>query len=299
MTESAGKENHMKKIRFIVIMVCCLMLSNVLPAIASEEGALPKVIDNADLLTETEEAELSAKITEMVTQYQTDVVLVTEYQKQASDIQEEADLLLENPGYGIGDSKSGILFVLEMNDREWAISTQGDAITKFSDYDLEDMGEIATQYFADGQYYMGFDTYLNKVDGCLASGRSFETQSSDEKGTEGQQEVSGEPEESAKPTDYILPALISGLVISIVYMVHMKSGMKTANMQKNANAYQREDARTQIRTRELFLTSTVHRRPIEREEKGSGSGGITPSRTHSTTHRSSSGTRHGGAKGKF
>lgn len=284
----------MKKIRYIAVMVCCLLLMSIMPAAASEEASLPKVIDNAELLTDAEEAELTAKIIKITAQYQTDVVLVTEYQKQEADIQEEADLLLEKPGYGIGESRSGILFVLEMNNREWAISTQGDAITKFSDYDLNDMGESAVQYFADGQYYMGFATYLDKADRCLERGME---ESYTEIEEEDVQEVSGE--KTSKPTDYVLPALISGLVITVIYMAHMKSGMKTSNMQKDASAYQRKDARSQIRTRELFLTSSIRRRPIETEQKNTGSGGKMPSRTHSTTHRSSSGMKHGGTRGKF
>ena len=150
----------MKKIRFIEELIC-MVLINVIPVYTTEGVSLHNVVDNADLLSDAEETELTTLVNDIATVCQIDVVLVTENQRQEADIQAEADMLFDSNGYGIGDKKNGVLFVLDMGNREWAISTHGDAIMLFSDYDLNSLGQTAAQnYFANGQYRDGFVTYV-------------------------------------------------------------------------------------------------------------------------------------------
>ena len=51
----------MKKIRFIAALLC-LFLVNVIPVSANEEAGQPKVIDEVELLSNEEEAELTEQI---------------------------------------------------------------------------------------------------------------------------------------------------------------------------------------------------------------------------------------------
>lgn len=263
----------MKKIRFMAALLC-LVLVNVIPVSATEEVSLPKVVDNADLLSDAEETELTTLVNDIATVYQIDVVLVTENQRQEADIQAEADMLFDSNGYGIGDKKNGVLFVLDMGNREWAISTHGDAIMLFSDYDLNSLGQTAAQnYFANGQYRDGFVTYVagivricekklnsqgneqnagdesTEANGTAAA-EADDTEDATDEVEKNQAPNSGiadtdqtqtgmePPSEPASPTDYLYPAFLGALIITIIYMVSMKKGMKKARKQQNADVYQ-------------------------------------------------------------
>ena len=157
----------MKRLRLIAAALC-LLAANVIPVAASEGTDLPKVIDDAGILSDYDETRLSSQIDEMTQQYQIDIVLMTENRRQEGTAQAEADMQYVNRGYGIGEGKDGILFLLDMGSREWAISTNGAAMTMFSDYDLSALGDhAASGYFSSDQYYQGFQSYLKELDKTL------------------------------------------------------------------------------------------------------------------------------------
>ena len=332
----------MKKIRFMAALLC-LVLVNVIPVSATEEVSLPKVVDNADLLSDAEETELTTLVNDIATVYQIDVVLVTENQRQEADIQAEADMLFDSNGYGIGDKKNGVLFVLDMGNREWAISTHGDAIMLFSDYDLNSLGQTAAQnYFANGQYRDGFVTYVagivricekklnsqgneqnagdesTEANGTAAAEADDTEDATDEveknhapnsgiADTDQTQTGMEPPSEPASPTDYLYPAFLGALIITIIYMVSMKKGMKKARKQQNADVYQSRDASMQIRKSDVFLTTSITKTPVKQKDPDPPRRPDPPrdsdsqrySRTTTTVHTSDNGETHGGASGKF
>lgn len=290
----------MKKIH-IVVLTLCLIFANVIPVFA-EENTTHKVIDEGQVMTDVEKEQLTEKIEGLIGKYQIDIVVATETQKSASTIQDEADLMFEDRGYGLGSTKDGILFLVSINDREWAISTSGNAIGMFSDYDLSSMGEaVAANYFADGYYADGFEDYLGRLDRKLDAGvnqgqQGVGNSTGNTPRIEVQEVVTEEAEEPWGAAAYIIPAMIVGLVITIVYMNSMKRTMNTATGQLDALGYQKGNADAQIRREDIFLTSSISRRPIE---KNDNQGSQTASHHRATVHRSSSGGRHGGASGKF
>lgn len=324
----------MKKIQFVAA-VFCLFLVNVMPVSAYDAASLPKVVDNAGLLTVAEEAELTEKINSISEKYQMDVVLYTQSKKQDADIQNEADLLFDNNGYGIGATKDGMLFLLSMQEREWAISTHGKTIDMFTTYELNKMGQDSAQnYFSKGLYKDGFNNFLSTLGGTIDREEGLAEQGNAEANSEANAEANPEAnaagnvdaadEDTAKtdqnakdqtqdssaafaeeqeqeeeyedeektPVDYIIPALICGLIITLIIMWRMKKKMKTAYAQDNADVYKSKDIATKIYKNEEYLTSRTTKKRLEKNEpKKSGSQG--------GTHTSSNGERHGGASGKF
>lgn len=339
----------MKRIRFFAAVLLCMFLVNIIPVSASDEVNLPKVVDNADILTDAEETELTGLIDGIVTQYQIDVILVTENQRQEASAQAEADMLFDSNGYGVGEKKDGVLFLVDMNAGEWAISTHGDAIALFTDYDLNMLGQNAAQgYFSNGQFGVGFRSYLEELSqkleeklnppvngqsageesadanaGAENSGADTENpagndQSSNDKSTNDKSsndQSSKKPvhvkteltEKTKSPADFIIAALVCGLIITLIYMKVMRSGMKTAYKQKNADTYKRKDASTKIRKKDVFLSSSVTKIPIKQDSKSqpdkyekSGNQKSTKSSSFWTTDDTEkNGEKHGGASGSF
>lgn len=321
----------MKRIRMAVLALCLIFI-NVMPVYA-QENTTPKVIDDGSAMYIWEEQNLTQKIETMIEKYQIDIVVATETQKSSSTIQNEADLMFDNRGYGLGDTRDGILFLVSVNDREWAISTSGNAIEMFSDYDLSSMGEsVASNYFAEGDYAGGFGDFLKQLDQKLDAnlnqqqgigdgtdgntGSSTDsgagttapyTQNSDSQttsgssagnqaGTEVRETVQEDVEGSRVTVGYVIGAMFIGLVITAVFMGNMKRKMNTVSGQRDAANYQKGNTNAQIRKEDIFLTSSISKRPIEKKEDHNSP---PASRTKTTVHRSSNGNRHGGASGKF
>ena len=60
--------------------------------------------------------------------------------------QDYADDFFDYNDYGMGEDKSGILFLITMSERKWCISTHGEAIQIFTDagqeYMTDNLGHI-------------------------------------------------------------------------------------------------------------------------------------------------------------
>lgn len=104
----------MKQIRFMAVLLI-LFLVNGMPVSANEESSLPKVIDEAELLSEAEEAALTEQIYGIGEEYQIDVILVMKRQIQEADLNAEAKNLYNQNGYGIGNDKNAIMLIIELN----------------------------------------------------------------------------------------------------------------------------------------------------------------------------------------
>ena len=88
----------------------------------------------------------------------------------------------------------------------------------------------------------------------------------------------------------VLPiCIVIGLVGAFLIVGSMKSQLKTVRKQAAAANYVRKGSMQLTAQQDLFLYNKIDR--VKKEEK-SGSG-------DSTTHKSSSGTTHGGGRGKF
>lgn len=162
-------------------------------------------------------------------------------------------------------------------------------MTMFSDYDLSALGDhAASGYFSSDQYYQGFNPYLkelnktlernlnpqkeeNKLGDALASaiadGQKEAESKQEEKAEETAEETDAKPKEPKGPEDYIIPALVCGLILTILYMASLKSGMKTANMQKDAQGYQRRRCCVSD-TQERYLSYQQHHEEADRAKAG-------------------------------
>lgn len=247
-----------------------------------EQALLPRLVDEADLLNSSEEAELLERLDEISEAYQTDVVIVTTYSLDGKTATEFADDFFDYNGYGFGETYDGILFLLSMEYRDWAISTTGSGIRAFTDAGLEYMVDEFLGDISDGEYAKGLHKYTDLVEQFL------------------EQAASGNPygidNMPRKPLAwYWLPIAIGvGLLISFIIVSVMKNKLVSVKRQAAADDYVRQDSFVLNDQRDLYLYSNVTRqvRPKESSSSGGGSGG-------SRTHTSSSGRSHGGSSGKF
>ena len=252
----------MKKL-FAYVLTIVLILSMAVPAFA-EDSHIPRVVNNADLLSSDEEALLEREISNLRSELSLDIVIVTTYGTGSKNIQNFADDFYDNNGYGYGSDNSGILLLLDMQAREWYMSTCGEDIRIFSDNDLDELGEEIVDDLSDGDYYQAFSLWLDELPGYAEDYR------------EGGSIFSNLP-----------LALVIGLVAALITILIMRSSMNTAKLQKGAVDYMKDGSFHLRQRSDVFLYSRVSRVPRPKNNGGS------------SVHRSSGGVRHGGRGGKF
>ena len=124
----------------LVAMLCCLVLT--IPAFAVNAGAtstLPRLVDDAQTLTNDDTVYILDKLNSVSEQYECDVVIVTIESLEGDSVVAYADDFFDYNGYGYGSSRDGILLLVSTQDREYAMSTSGSGIDIFTDHVLSNM----------------------------------------------------------------------------------------------------------------------------------------------------------------
>ncbi|MGM9602889.1 MAG: TPM domain-containing protein [Faecousia sp.] len=258
--------------RLISIFAGLLILLFLSPAVLANAD---KVVDEADLLTTQQEEDLAVYAESIINEYDMDVVIVIVSSLEGKTAQAYADDYFDYNGYGIGDDYSGVLFLLAIEDRAYAISTSGEAIDALSDRDIDELLDCVYDDFRRGSYYLGLRTYLDNLESEFYD----YAQSKDSK--------------SGKP-NYASVAVISlavGAGAGGIGLATMRSGMKTAKPQVGAQSYLAKNSFTLPVNHDTFLYSRTSRTRIQNNSSGGGGRG--------STHTSSSGRSHGGGSRKF
>ena len=133
-----------------------------------------KLVDDADILTDSEEKELNQQLDTVSEEQECDVIIVTVDSLNGKTVEEYADDYYDDNGYGYGENDSGILFLVAMDDREWNISTSGDAITAFTDAGLAYMEDQFVPDLSDGAYLDAFSKYTSLCDDFLTQAEKGE-----------------------------------------------------------------------------------------------------------------------------
>ena len=263
----------MKKKITAMIFALILCLCAVTPAFAANSdgfvGECNRLNDAANLLTDSEEAELLAKLDEISLRQQMDVTVATVTNLgNCNTATECADEVYEFSSFGYGQSKDGLMLLISAEERDWAISTCGYGITAFTDAGIEYIGKQMKSDLSDGNYASAFNTYADLCDEFITQARS------------------GSPyDKGSLPRESLS---IIWLPISVV-IGSMKGKLKSVQSQAAANSYMKKDSHNVTESADLFLYHNMTRTEKKKESSSEGS----------STHTSSSGTTHGGGSGKF
>ena len=234
-----------------------LLLSLALPVQASEYAF---VDDSADILTTEEELLLEETAQKISQQYGCGVHIVTlrDYSAYGSNVRSAAEKYYTNHNCGLGDDADGILLMLSMAERDYALIAHGELGNRaFTDYGKELLSEEFLDDFRYDAWFDGFEDYLSVSDTFLSAA------------------VAGKPVDVVVESSggagltliviLLIPAVIAGVACGI-----MAATMKTARKQTHADAYQKGIQLTHRHDR--FITRTVVRQKIESSSSSSGGG---------------------------
>ncbi len=256
----------MKK-RLLACLLLLALLVLALPVNAAEETAYLR--DNADLLTDDEAQTLQTLLSEISSRQQLDVIVVTLDSLDGESALECAHSQYDMYGYGYGSSRDGILLLISMAQRDWAISTNGYATAVFTDGGQAYLSDQFLPDLSNGNYFEAFSTYAHTCDTALTRARN-------------------NPSENPFPRALLswkfLPiSFVLGLVIALIAVGIMKRQLKSVRSQAAAHSYVRSGSMQLTQRSDLFLYRTVTRRAKPKSNSSSGGGG----------------SSRGGSSGKF
>ena len=249
----------MKKL--LVFICSAILLMGLLVPVHADADYL---IDNADLLTDAEQAELEAKLSELSQRLDADIVVLTEPYIN-TDPQTYADDYFDYNGCG----PDGLILLVDMGGREWYISTCGVCVDGFEGDGFDYVSENVADDLANGDYVTCFDTFAERSDEVLTvirSGGSYKA-----------------------PFGFfstLIVCLVIGFIVALIITLIMKGKLKSVRSKSEAADYLKRDSLNITVARDIFLY-----RQVTRTEK--------PQSNSSSSHTSSSGRSHGGGGGKF
>jgi len=262
----------MKKILISLITVLCLLT----PTLVSADNPNvihvsnnPRVIDEDDLLTNSEELALTKRLNELTINYGLDVVIVIPKSLNGEMPMVYADDFYDYNNY----SKDGILLLLCLEDRDWYVSTSGKGINYVTDYGIDWALDKCVNDLSKGNYYDGFNTFIDCINKLCENASN------------------GNPINYSNPikemkTGHITASLIIAAVVTLIVVIILINQLRSVKVQRYAGNYIVPNSYRQIGYSNYYTGTTTSRRKIERNDS-------------SSSHSSSSGSSHGGHGGKF
>ena len=249
----------MKKraIGLLLALLAALALCGSVSAVAS--GAeLDYVTDDAGILTEVETQKLETMAERVSQAYGVGVYIVTlgDYEEfEIGTVYETTYTIYHEYNMGEGEDRDGIMLLLSMAERDWAMFCYGEQSEyAFDEYGQEQLEEVFLDDFADNNWYNGFADYIKTCSDDL------------------EQAAQGKPVRRSK----VVPVLIAvggSLFLAFLALGLIWLPMKNVRAKSTANHYI---------SGELNLTESsdrfTHRTETRRKIESKSSGG---SRSHS------------------
>lgn len=259
-----------------------------------------RVYDQAGLLASSEITEIEDQLTSLRKSMNFDVVVVTTEEADGKTAQEYADDFFDDGGFGTGIKKNGILFLIDMDNREIVLSTSGDTIRIFTDRVIDTMLDDAYEGVSQGDYNASVQAFLKDTEyygakGIQAGQYNYDTET-------GKVSVY----RSIRWYEFLIAFVVSAGVAASVCMgvKHQYQMEETKGQTANHNLAYRADShfvygnRTDNLVNKYVSSRIIPRNTGSSSSRGGGSS-HSSSAGRSSTHHSSSGRTHGGGSRKF
>lgn len=271
----------------VVFMITIISLISVAFATSNQNISIvdnsTKVYDFADLLSTSEENSLYSSINEFIQNYDLDMAIVTINQNFAS-AKRYADDFYDYNDFGIGSTNDGLLFLIDMDNREMYITTTGTAQLIYDDYRINRILDATYDEIADNDYY-GCANEFVRLSGDYASMGMPDSNKYARIDEYGDYYVATTHN---KGVSFEIVFVIAG-VITLIFMLITLSKHRMVKKASEAKHYLKS---IRITNRvDSFLHTHTSKVYIPPANTSSGGG--------SSTHHSSSGTSHGGGGRRF
>ena len=141
------------------------------------DRTLPLVVDNADVLTDAEETDFTAKLETLGEKYDLEIAILTVDTYEGKDGQAYADDFYDYNGYGYGENDDGFIVVFNTGEgdgnRNIAISTHGKGVDLLTDMEIDVIIEMMIAPIKSGDFAGAFDSFVVECENAIDSGISI------------------------------------------------------------------------------------------------------------------------------
>ena len=235
----------------------------------------PQIVDFADLLSSSEEEELIDLFSQVYTKQGIYLVGVITNSINGLSPMQYADDFLDYNNY----PSNSCLLLVSMEDRDWYISTTGNAIDILNDEDIYRIGDFVVDELANEDYYSAFSVFAKKVSDDISNYNN----------------PSYNPDTNTSQTFTIKNIWIGlgiGLFVTLITMLILRGQLKSVRTKHFASDYIVKNSFAITGYADMFLNKHVTRTAKPKDNDSSSGGG-------GSFHTSSSGISHGGGGGKF
>ena len=261
----------MKSRKIALLMIVAISFMLLMPTKAI--GAAPRLVDEGEVLSSSEQAEILRRLDEISNREGFGVAIVT-----VPDYRTARDVpLISNAdpeifaydffihyGYGIGPEHDGVIFLLSLEFNDIAIVASGFGAVAFTDAGRDRILDQMVPDLRAGDFYGAFNLFIDSVEEYLAQARAEEAI-----------DVGNMPRVMTI-WNFLVPLGI-GIVGSAIIMFFWASGLKSVRSQNLATNYVRDGSlQIPIRTERFLFRNVVRRpRPKQNNSGGGGLGGST------------------------
>lgn len=282
--------------RRLLHLLLALTLALSLGTAALADGAGDqRVYDQAGLFSPGEVQRLEERLAEAGAQLKADLVVATTDDAQGKATRLYAADFYDQGGFGVGRDYSGVILLIDMENREAAVVSTGKMIDLLTDQRIESILDDVFDALGDGDYAQAAHNYVDAVlrwsaQGVPEDGHRYDTETG--KITYPKR---------LRPTEVVIAALLAAAAGAAACWGVARSYRQEGPAQPPYNF--RSQAVSNLTAKgDRFLHQTVTTRHIPRTpppSSGGGSGGGGSSSGRSSTFSGSSGRSHGGGSRKF
>ena len=215
--------------------------------------------DDADLLTDDQEAELAQKLEAVSHAHNTQLVIAALPSLDGEDIDDYVEYLYDSMDFGYGQTREGVLLLICMDPREYRIMSNGQAGVAIGPKQVDTLCDFMDMYLPNGHYVAAFHSFADQCGEML------------------QYYASGSPFQVGKN---LAVSLVIGLVAGLIVALILKGQLKSVRKQYTAHVYVKQGSMQVNLRHDIFLYRNVTRtRKQEREESSSTSGSGGTART--------------------
>ena len=212
--------------------------------------------DEADLLTDSEEAALMGKLAAVSTGYEAQIVVVTIASMDGGNIDTYVDYVYDSMGFGYGENYDGVLLLVCLDPREYRILSNGFAGVAIDPDDISKISDEIVENLSGGDYAGAFDEFVDECAYYLDG------------------HINGFPFNAGKS---LAISLIVGVVIGLIVAFVLKGQLKSVHSQSRAQEYVKNGSMHVNLSNDMFLYRTVTRTQ-KQSSSSSGSGGTARSK---------------------
>lgn len=226
-----------------IIFALLFILSTSVYCLAAEGGEDVFVYDGANLLSISDERELSDRLREISHADGVQVVVATVQSTEGQSADYYVNYFYDSMDLGYGESRDGILLLVSMSNRQYRILSNGSAADVITMDAIDSISESISSYLTEGDYYNAFLEYADMCDSYYRFNLG----------------------------EHIFIALVIGIIAGVVVAFILKGQLKSVKKRHTAREYVREGSMNIRRAGDFFLYRTVSK--TKRQSSSSGSRG--------------------------